>query len=262
LGEHILYVEAEDRSGNKTNKNFRISVLDKEEPSITGMDSTTITTKDVKNFNAMDNITGFDNVDGDITKKIFIENGNIPDTPGVFKIIYKLKDSSGNETKSIRTITVVRDLKVASSVTEEKTAHSQSESRIQPIQEISTIQFLGVTIPFTHSNNADAAPAIGCGTWTGSGSVDDNKPTHFIGHNPGDFSMIMNITTGTPITVADDQGHIKTYYVYEVLDVNDEGINVDNNTDDAWPRIIDEGGERISLQTCINDNVNRIILAR
>ena len=125
-----------------------------------------------------------------------------------------------------------------------------------------TVSFLGVTIPFSHTNGAESAPATGCGTWTGTGAVDDNAPTHFIGHNPGAFSSVMDITIGTPITVIDEQGHAKIYTVYEVLNVNDNGINADNPSDDTWPRVIDDSGERISLQTCITDSVNRIVLAR
>ncbi|MGX7265102.1 immunoglobulin-like domain-containing protein [Enterococcus crotali] len=125
-----------------------------------------------------------------------------------------------------------------------------------------TISFLGQTIPFIQCNGAPEAPSVGAGTWTGTGAVNDQLPTHFIGHNPGDFAGVMNITVGTPITVVDGNGNAKTYVVYEVLDVADDGINANDPSDDTWARVIEEGGERISLQTCITDTVNRIVLAR
>lgn len=127
---------------------------------------------------------------------------------------------------------------------------------------LATISFLGQTIPFIQCNGAPEAPSAGAGTWTGTGAVDDQLPTHFIGHNPGDFAGVMNITVGTPITVVDGNGHAKTYVVYEVLDVADDGINANDPSDDTWARVIEAGGERISLQTCITDTVNRIVLAR
>ncbi|MGM0172942.1 immunoglobulin-like domain-containing protein [Enterococcus sp. DIV0800] len=136
------------------------------------------------------------------------------------------------------------------------------ESEPVMTQQHSTINFLGVTIPFVNCNGASAAPNSGAGTWTGTGMVNDNAPTHFIGHNPGDFAPVMNITVGTPITIVDGQGNTRTYTVYEVLDVNDDGINAHDPNDDTWARVIDAGGERISLQTCITDSMNRIVLAR
>lgn len=72
----------------------------------------------------------------------------------------------------------------------------------------------------------------------------------------------MNITVGTPITVVDSQGNTRTYSVYEVLDVTDDAINAHDPSDNTWDRMIEAGGERISLQTCITDTVNRVVLAR
>lgn len=141
--------------------------------------------------------------------------------------------------------------------------HSTVDNQ-EPINYVasSTISFLGQTIPFIQYNGAAEAPNTGAGTWIGTGAVDDQLPTHFIGHNPGDFAGVMNITVGTPIIVVDVNGNAKTYTVYEVLDVADDGINANDPSDDTWPRVIDAGGERISLQTCITDTINRIVLAR
>ena len=96
----------------------------------------------------------------------------------------------------------------------------------------------------------------------GSGSVSDGAPTHFIGHNPGDFAGVMSLDVGATITVVDASGASRTYTVYEVLDVTDEGYNNRNLQDDVLPRMLYDGGERISLQTCISDTVNRCVLAR
>ncbi len=125
-----------------------------------------------------------------------------------------------------------------------------------------TLSFNGSTIPFIQYNGADAAPGFGAGTWMGSGSTTDGAPTHFIGHNPGDFSGVMNLGVGSTITVVDDSGNARTYTVYEVLDVTDDGYNNNDPSDDVLPRMLYAGGERISLQTCITDTVNRCILAQ
>lgn len=126
----------------------------------------------------------------------------------------------------------------------------------------SSLQFAGVSIPFVQSQGVGAAPATGAGAWLGTGNTIDGAPTHFIGHNPGDFSAVMSLGVGAVITVTDGNGNARSYTVYEVIDVTDDGYNNNDLTDDVYPRMLDAGGERISLQTCITDTVNRCVLAR
>lgn len=126
----------------------------------------------------------------------------------------------------------------------------------------SSLQFAGLSIPFVQSQGVGAAPATGAGAWLGTGNTTDGAPTHFIGHNPGDFSAVMSLGVGAVITVTDGNGNARSYTVYEVIDVTDDGYNNNDLTDDVYPRMLDAGGERISLQTCITDTVNRCVLAR
>lgn len=128
--------------------------------------------------------------------------------------------------------------------------------------ETAVLRFAGSTIPFIQYGGASAAPSSGAGTWMGNGNVTDGAPTHFIGHNPGDFSGVMSLGVGSSITVVDGSGNSRTYTVYEVIDVTDDGYNAKDPSDDVFPRMLYAGGERISLQTCINDNINRCVLAR
>lgn len=272
--------------------------MDDEKPEILFSNSLELTVAQGKVFDPLDGVKGQDNCDGDITDKIEVTGPASMGKPGSYTFTYTLVDSSGNSAVEDRTYTVndeapdktndiqttepsqapaVEETDPTESVeitvpTEQQEVQPAGEEAVQqpvveqPVNESpavsATISFLGQTIPFIHSNGAAAAPATGAGTWTGTGAVDDQQPTHFIGHNPGDFSDVMSITVGTPITVIDDNGHSKTYTVYEVLDVTDEGINANNAADNAWDRVIEAGGERISLQTCITDTVNRIVLAR
>lgn len=125
-----------------------------------------------------------------------------------------------------------------------------------------TITFGGTTVSYGQANGSGAAPGSGAATWMGNGSTTDGAPTHFIGHNPGDFSGVMNLGVGSQITVTDSHGNSRTYTVYEVMDVTDDGYNNHNLSDDVYPRMLYAGGERISLQTCITETVNRCVLAR
>lgn len=125
-----------------------------------------------------------------------------------------------------------------------------------------TLSFAGTTVGYTQANGSGAAPGSGAATWMGNGSTSDGAPTHFIGHNPGDFSGVMGLGVGSQITVTDSNGASRTYTVYEVIDVTDDGYNNHNLSDDVYPRMLYAGGERISLQTCITETVNRCVLAR
>lgn len=132
----------------------------------------------------------------------------------------------------------------------------------EPVIATSSLQFVGVSVPFIQAQGVSAAPESGAGAWIGNGSTTDGAPTHFIGHNPGDFSAVMSLGVGAVITVTDGNGNARSYTVYEVIDVTDDGYNNNDLTDDVYPRMLDAGGERISLQTCITDTVNQCVLAR
>ena len=140
-------------------------------------------------------------------------------------------------------------------------ASTPEASTVAP-RETSVLRFAGSTVPFIQYGGASAAPSSGAGAWMGNGNVSDGAPTHFIGHNPGDFSGVMGLSVGSAITVVDGSGNERTYTVYEVIDVTDDGYNANDPSDDVFPRMLYAGGERISLQTCINDSVNRCVLAR
>lgn len=143
----------------------------------------------------------------------------------------------------------------------QETVASQEASTVAPT-ETSVLRFAGSTVPFIQYGGASAAPSSGAGAWMGNGNVSDGAPTHFIGHNPGDFAGVMGLSVGSAITVVDGSGNERTYTVYEVIDVTDDGYNTNDPSDDVFPRMLYAGGERISLQTCINDSVNRCVLAR
>lgn len=267
-------------------------------PKIEHVADCTLTLKDAKNFDPLEKVQSFDNVDGNLTEKIKLTSNLKKDAVGKYELIYSVSDSSGNKTSKKRTVTIVPDNEAAaiakpepvetddstvedssnltesvepvldntlvendSTLVEESTAPTPEAAPVMT-QQNATISFLGVTIPFINYSGASAAPDSGAGTWTGTGLVNDGAPTHFIGHNPGDFAPVMNITVGTPITVVDSQGNTRTYSVYEVLDVTDDAINAHDPSDNTWDRMIEAGGERISLQTCITDTVNRVVLAR
>lgn len=107
----------------------------------------------------------------------------------------------------------------------------------------------------------DANPNV-VATWGGAAvqSADDGVNTHFIGHNPGIFNVLFSVGTGATIEVSDGSNNVTSYTVSQIVTVDDSGIAEDGT--DYWDQITGTGGgERITLQTCINDDYNLIVFA-
>lgn len=99
-------------------------------------------------------------------------------------------------------------------------------------------------------------------TWGGAvvQSGNDGANTHFIGHNPGIFNVLFSLGTGATIEVSDSAKNVTTYTVSQIVTVDDSGFAADGT--DYWDQITGSGGgERITLQTCINDDYNLIVFA-
>ena len=123
------------------------------------------------------------------------------------------------------------------------------------------ITLAGKTISLVNSQGATAAPkGNAAGYWYGNGKVDDAKTTHIIGHNPGAFAGLFKLKKGSVIKITDSNGKVRNYKVYSILTVNDAAYG--KNGKDYWSTIFNQKGEAISLQTCINNDWNLIVLAK
>lgn len=148
------------------------------------------------------------------------------------------------------------------SVTEEKQEPAPI-SQWQP----NMIQIAGSYIPYSNAGQdsgqatIDANPGAAA-TWGGSPvqSGSDGMNTHIIGHNPGSFNVLFSLGVGSTIEVSDASGQVSTYIVQNIVTVDDSGYGVDGT--DYWDQITGTGGgERLTLQTCINDSQNLIVFA-
>ncbi len=112
--------------------------------------------------------------------------------------------------------------------------------------------------PYRQGEPADiTAPDGYASTWVGTGCVSDNANTYFIGHNPGVFERVMDLEIGDKITVFDDDGASRTYYVFDTLFLPN-GSNYF-----VYEGRIAPTGETITLQTCTGDNQRvRCVMAR
>lgn len=90
----------------------------------------------------------------------------------------------------------------------------------------------------------------------GSDSTTDGSWGYFIGHNPGDFTCVMTLKNGDPVTVCDSDGSTRTYSVVDEFIVPDGTY-----WEDIQSRVTDYG-ESIILQTCCGDNAHyRVVIA-
>ncbi|CAA6825324.1 MAG: Secreted protein [uncultured Sulfurovum sp.] len=109
-GSYELYYEATDSDGFSTIKSREVIVtkrVDTTKPELTlkGEETITLSIGDVYIDNGA---MGYDNIDGNITGDINIDNTVNTSNAGVYTITYRLKDSAGNFAEEItRTVTVV-----------------------------------------------------------------------------------------------------------------------------------------------------------
>lgn len=150
--------------------------------------------------------------------------------------------------------------------TQEQASTQYTENYRQPAM---SLNILGQTVYYQNGGQGsgqsiiDANSDSQASTWGGAAvfSGSDGLNTHFIGHNPGAFSVIFSLSVGNQITVTDASGTPTTYTVNGIYQVADDGTDV-NSGRDMYDTITGTGGgERITLQSCINDDVNLIVFA-
>ncbi|WP_214807802.1 immunoglobulin-like domain-containing protein [Exiguobacterium sp. s144] len=104
-GRYWLTYRASDFAGNYIQVKRMIIVKDQARPTISGADDVTI--KMNETFRPKRGVTAFDEVDGDLTKKLQISGTVNTSKKGIYPILYSIKDASGNQTTVIRKVHVV-----------------------------------------------------------------------------------------------------------------------------------------------------------
>lgn len=274
-----------------------LTVTDTEKPRITLEDATVFIGEE---FEVLNKVTAQDNVDGDLSSKINVFGAVDSSNEGTYKIEYTVVDSSDNRTSKTREITVIADPKAVTSnsnvqpelneqnkedssgefdkqITEaelpvQETSAASGEATMNPVsseQEPNILVINGIKIPYQNGGQGsgqaiiDSNPNGSASTWGGVPiqSGDDGANTHFIGHNPGVFSVLFSVGVGQSISVNDSNGKTTTYSINNILHLDDFGHDLTTGID-YWDQTVGTaGGERIALQTCISDTENLMVLA-
>lgn len=170
------------------------------------------------------------------------------------------EEPTQEETYYTEETTLVEEQTASETTSEETTPNQQS---IQPNQ----LNINGQFISYTNAGQGNGQAIIDAdhtqvATWGGASvqSGEDGSNTHFIGHNPGIFNVLFSVSTGATIAVSDENNTVTNYTVNQIVTVNDSATGTDGVN--YWDQITSaSGGERITLQTCINDDYNLIIFA-
>jgi len=132
-----------------------------------------------------------------------------------------------------------------------------------------TIYILNDAIDYQDGGQANGQTVINgdpdgtVSTWGGVAdySGTDNQNTHFIGHNPGAFYVLYNLTKGSMVSITDANNTVFHYQVDDIRVVDHEGNDV-NTGEDLWNKIVGtDGGERVTLQTCDGVSKDYIVFA-
>lgn len=124
-------------------------------------------------------------------------------------------------------------------------------------------------IPYRNAGEATGQEIINndpggiAATWGGAAtqSGSDGLNTHIIGHSPGVFEVLFQLNVNDTLTITDLNGAPTTYRIKQILRVDHQGVEPETDTN-YWEQITSTaGGERITLQTCINRKYNLIIFA-
>lgn len=96
---------------------------------LTGSETITITQN---NSYTEPGYTANDNIDGNITNNVYVYTNLNNKVPGTYKVIYEIKDSSGNKTNQQRTI-IVKKKEVPKQYTSTKTTNEEINNKINEI---------------------------------------------------------------------------------------------------------------------------------
>lgn len=254
---------------NRTKKEMITAKKDTADPVINAPAETVYQGEGV---NIYDGVTATDNIDGDITSKLVAENELDTTTPGTFTVKFSVSDASGNIGTTDRIFYVIENDSQTQPVVDNSSIEMSLETQTAPIPAMyapMTLTMNGTVIPYQNGGQEsgqsiiDANPNGVASTWGGAPvqSGEDGLNTHFIGHNPGIFSAMFSLNIGSELVVTDATGTATTYTVQSLLQLDDYGNEVGTGTNYFDFVTGTGGGERISLQSCINNDTNLFAIA-
>ena len=159
--------------------------------------------------------------------------------------------------------------KVAEEVPLETVSHQGSQEQQGNSVKPMTINMAGQSISYQNGGQSSGQSIIDndgnmVSTWGGQAvqNGNDGLCTHFIGHNPGIFSVLFNLSVGSQVEITDANGNGTMYAVSRIFQADDYGTDIATG-EDNWDLITgSNNGEMVVFQTCITDSTNLIVVAQ
>lgn len=131
VGEYTVVYTVSDKNNNVASKSIKVIVTkpeDKTPPVLKGIKDTLTTYIDTP-IDYLKGVTATDNVDGNLTDKIQVDDSKVVlSKEGNYAIVYSVKDSSGNETTQISTVKVEKKDEVIEKPDEKPTTPEEPET--------------------------------------------------------------------------------------------------------------------------------------
>lgn len=277
----LSYIQNKELTAKEIKQeSIEIKNKDTEPPVIRGQKDWVITQGDP--IDVLEGVTATDNVD-DIVKLTASEFSN--EQIGQHTVSITAEDQAHNKTTTTIVVQVMAPTKetaheaqspandvteapVYQEVTEPDDDTQSSPLASEPTWMPYTMYVGGIAIPYQNAGQASGQQVIDSqpnmiATWGGAAvqSGSDGANTHFIGHNPGIFSVLFSLSGGSQIVVTDESGTPTYYIVNQIVQVDDYAVGVADGQSYTDQILGSDGGERITLQTCVNDAINLIVIA-
>ncbi|WP_314068180.1 sortase domain-bontaining protein [uncultured Vagococcus sp.] len=283
LAGTLSYIQKKELTAKEVTKETVITEKkDSEPPVINGQKNWVITQG--QPINVLEGVTATDNVDK--TVKLTASDFSNQQV-GSHDVIITAEDGAHNKTTKTIVVQVnapekiedlsdeqpvINEVATSEALVYEKAAEPQVEetqpSVSEPTWTANTLYLGGIAIPYQNAGQSSGQSVIDnnpnmVATWGGAAlqSGSDGANTHFIGHNPGIFNVLFSLGGGSQIIVTDSNGTPTYYTVNQVFQVDDYGTGVADGQSYIDQITGTGGGERITLQTCVNDDINLIVMA-
>ena len=164
-GQYKVKVIATDGSGNRSEKEVDVTVVDRDPPKLTVKTLTAIEGKKLQYDSC---VTAVDEAEGDLSDQVEVDDSRVdPNTPGTYDVIYRVADSCGNEAQAAGKVIIQPTPAKVLSLSETElylggNEYSQLQVAVEP-------EDWAGTLVWTSSNEKVATVSDGLVYWQGAG---------------------------------------------------------------------------------------------
>lgn len=130
--------------------------IDTVKPSLSGLEPVTVDTFSI--FNPLKDVTAIDDIDGDISDRIYVDGVVHTDVEGTYSLLYAVRDQAGNETSQTRTVEV-KDM-TAPNITVPTSTIIYADLPFDPLKDVTAIDAYAGNVSATLTTTKSINPAV------------------------------------------------------------------------------------------------------